>query len=84
MIYLLQAQSTPSVLVAACGFSASAQNQEHSVVAGQQFGGPVYLAIPQLQCKGSVTQLFFLHRHLLHLTKRKRPEERRQVKFVKN
>ena len=48
MIYLLQAQSTPSVLVAACGFSASAQNQEHSVVAGQQFGGPVYLAIPQL------------------------------------
>ena len=26
MIYLLQAQSTPSVLVAACGFSASAQN----------------------------------------------------------
>ena len=55
MIYLLQAQSTPSVLVAACGFSASAQNQEHSVVAGQQFGGQVLPAMPQLQCKDSVT-----------------------------
>ena len=84
MIYLPQAQSTPSVLVAACGFSASAQNQKHSVVAGQQFGGQVPPAMPQLQCKGSVTQLFFFHRHLLHLTKRKRPEERRQVKSVKN
>ena len=55
MIYLLQAQSTPSVLVAACGFSVSAQNQEHSVVAGQQFGGQVLPAMPQLQCKDSVT-----------------------------
>ena len=55
MIYLLQAQSTPSVLVAACGFSASAQNQEHSVVAGKQFGGQVLPAMPQLQCKDSVT-----------------------------
>ena len=54
MIYLLQAQSTPSVLVAACGFSASAQNQEHSVVAGQQFGGQVPPAMPQLQCKDFV------------------------------
>ena len=54
MIYLLQAQSTPSVLVAVCGFSASAQNQEHSVVAGQQFGGQVPPAMPQLQCKDFV------------------------------
>ena len=55
MLYLLQAQSTLSVIVAACGFSASVQNRQHSVVAGQQFGGPILAAMPQLQCKDCVT-----------------------------